>query len=70
MGRPFPLPALVLERARDEGEAAAIVSLDQRQSEFVPFQFVVVPVLAPEPIAWVAPSASPSARPCWPTCAT
>ncbi len=52
VGRPFPLPALV-ERARDEGEAAAIVSLDQRQSEFVPFQFVVVPVLAPEPIAWV-----------------
>ncbi len=47
VGRPFPLPSLVT-RARAEGEASAIVSLDNR-----PYQFVVVPVLAPQPIAWV-----------------
>ncbi|MFA6956238.1 MAG: EAL domain-containing protein [Thermoanaerobaculia bacterium] len=46
-GRAFPIPALV-EKARDAGEASAIVSLDGR-----PHQFVVVPVLAPQPIAWV-----------------
>jgi len=46
-GRPFPLPALV-DRARAEREASAIGSLDGR-----PYQFVVVPVLAPDTIAWV-----------------
>jgi diguanylate cyclase (GGDEF)-like protein len=48
VGRPFPLPALV-QRAGTEAEAAAVASLDHR-----PYQFVVVPVLAPHAIAWVA----------------
>lgn len=46
-GRPFPFPALVA-RAGSQTEASAIVSLDGR-----PFQLVLVPVLAPQPIAWV-----------------
>jgi len=50
VGRPFPLPALV-DRARDKGEAAGVVALDALDHR--PYQFVVVPVLAPEPIAWV-----------------
>jgi len=45
--RPFPLSTLV-ERSRSEGEASAIASIDGR-----PFQLVVVPVLAPQPIAFV-----------------
>ncbi len=48
--RPFPLPALV-DRAREKGEAAGVVALDALDHR--PYQFVVVPVLAPEPIAWV-----------------
>jgi diguanylate cyclase (GGDEF)-like protein len=47
VGRPFPVPSLLL-RAGSQADLAAIVSLDNR-----PFQFVVVPVLAPQPIAWV-----------------
>jgi diguanylate cyclase (GGDEF)-like protein len=47
VGRPFPVPSLVT-RAASLGEAAAVVTLDHR-----PFQFVVVPVRAPQPIAWV-----------------
>lgn len=47
IGRPFPLLGII-EQARERGEASAIVSLDGR-----PFQLVVVPVLAPRPIAWV-----------------
>ncbi len=47
VGRPFPLPALV-KRANSEAEAAAVATLDHR-----PYQFVVVPVLAPQAIAWV-----------------
>ena len=47
VGRPFPVPSL-LARAGSQAEASAIVTLDRR-----PFQFVVVPVLAPQPIAWV-----------------
>jgi diguanylate cyclase (GGDEF)-like protein len=47
VGRPFPVPALITG-ARSPAEASAIVTLDHR-----PFQYVVVPVLAPEPIAWV-----------------
>ena len=47
VGHAFPVPGLVA-RARAEGEAAGLVSLDGR-----PFQFVVVPVLAPQPIALV-----------------
>ena len=47
VGRPFPVPGLVT-RAAAEGEATAIVTLDHR-----PFHFVVVPVRAPQPIAWV-----------------
>ena len=46
-GQPFPLPAVVAA-ARQNGEASAIVSFDNR-----PHQLVVVPVLAPRPIAWV-----------------
>lgn len=46
-GRPFTTPAL-LKTAEEEGEARAIVSFEQK-----PYQFVVVPVLAPRPIAWV-----------------
>ena len=47
-GMHFPLPAL-LEVAREKGKAAAIVLLEGR-----PYQIVMVPVLAPVPIAWVA----------------
>lgn len=47
VGRPFPLPALVTRAGSEEG-AASIASLDHR-----PYQFVVVPVLAPQAIAWV-----------------
>jgi diguanylate cyclase (GGDEF)-like protein len=47
VGRPFPVPSLVA-RAGSQAEASAIVTLEGR-----PFQFVVVPVLAPQPIAWV-----------------
>jgi diguanylate cyclase (GGDEF)-like protein len=44
---PFPLRELVAE-AQQAGEAEGIVSVNNR-----PFQLVVVPVLAPRPIAWV-----------------
>ena len=47
VGRPFPLPSLVQEAQR-RGEAAATVTFDER-----PYQLVIVPVLAPRPIAWV-----------------
>jgi diguanylate cyclase (GGDEF)-like protein len=47
VGRPFPVPSLVA-RAGSPAESSAIVTLDNR-----PFQLVVVPVLAPQPIAWV-----------------
>ena len=46
-GRPFPVDGMV-DRARAGGEASALVSFDGR-----PFQLVMVPVLAPRPIAWV-----------------
>ncbi len=46
-GRPFPFAAL-LRSAQDRGEASATVSFVNR-----PYQFVIVPVLAPRPIAWV-----------------
>lgn len=46
-GRKFPAPEL-LETAEVEGESGAIVSFAGS-----PYQFVVVPVLAPRPIAWV-----------------
>ncbi|HET7292325.1 MAG TPA: EAL domain-containing protein [Vicinamibacteria bacterium] len=47
VGRPFPYPALVA-RALPRGEAAAVVAFDDR-----PHLFVIVPVLAPQPIALV-----------------
>jgi diguanylate cyclase (GGDEF)-like protein len=47
VGRPFPVPSLVT-RASSETEASAIVTLNNR-----PFQFVIAPVMAPQPIAWV-----------------
>jgi diguanylate cyclase (GGDEF)-like protein len=46
-GKPFPF-ALLLRTAQDRGEASATVSFSNR-----PYQFVIVPVLAPRPIAWV-----------------
>jgi diguanylate cyclase (GGDEF)-like protein len=45
--RPFPVAGL-LDQARNGGEASALVSFEGR-----PFQLVMVPVLAPRPIAWV-----------------
>ncbi|MFI5184157.1 MAG: putative bifunctional diguanylate cyclase/phosphodiesterase [Vicinamibacteria bacterium] len=47
VGRPFPVPALIA-RTGSPVESSAIVTFDDR-----PFQFVVVPVLAPQPIALV-----------------
>ncbi len=43
----FPIPKLVHD-AETRGESSAIVTFDGR-----PFQLVIVPVLAPRPIAWV-----------------
>src|SRR6185369_8871680 len=47
VGKPFPFASL-LDEAQDKGEASATVSFRSR-----PYQFVIVPVLAPRPIAWV-----------------
>jgi diguanylate cyclase (GGDEF)-like protein len=47
-GRPFPFAAL-LQTAEERGEASATVSFSNR-----PFQFVIVPVLAPRRIAWIS----------------
>jgi len=47
-GRRFPIPVLVAEAAK-HGEASGIVSLSGQ-----PYQLVVVPVLGPQPIAWVS----------------
>ena len=47
-GKPFPF-APMFRRADEQGDAVAIVTFNQR-----PYQFVIVPVLAPRPIAWVA----------------
>jgi diguanylate cyclase (GGDEF)-like protein len=46
-GKPFPFAAMLRE-AQSRGEASATVSFSNR-----PYQFVIVPVLAPRPIAWV-----------------
>ncbi len=46
-GTPFPFPALI-QRAEKSGEASSIVLLEGR-----PYQAVVVPLLAPLPIAWI-----------------
>ncbi|MBT5812249.1 MAG: EAL domain-containing protein, partial [Rhodospirillaceae bacterium] len=43
----FPFPAM-LEAAEEDGRAAAIASLDDTL-----YRFVIVPVLAPQPIAWI-----------------
>jgi diguanylate cyclase (GGDEF)-like protein len=45
---PFPRPALI-EVAKQHGRASAILGIDGTL-----YQVVVVPVLAPDPIAWVA----------------
>jgi diguanylate cyclase (GGDEF)-like protein len=45
--RPFPFMPM-LRVAQERGEASATVSFANR-----PYQFVIVPVLAPRPIAWV-----------------
>jgi len=47
IGRPFAFPELV-RQAASAGTASSIVLLDKHL-----YQLVVVPVLAPEPIAWV-----------------
>jgi len=47
-GKPFAFPAL-LQEAAPENRAASMVRFDGQL-----YQLVVVPVLAPEPIAWVA----------------
>jgi adenylate cyclase len=47
IGRRFPF-ASMLQMAEERGEASATVSLRNK-----PYQFVIVPVLAPRPIAWV-----------------
>lgn len=46
--RTFELPAL-LSQAEQSGEASALVAVNGRL-----YQFVIVPVLAPDPIAWTA----------------
>ncbi len=48
MGMPFPYPELI-SAAQQNGQASAVVIVDK-----APYQLVVVPVLAPVPIAWVA----------------
>lgn len=48
MDAPFPFPGLI-ESAQELGRASDIALIDGR-----PYQLVVVPVLAPLPIAWVA----------------
>jgi len=47
-GRAFPLVASI-EAARNEGRSASVVLLDGRA-----YQLVVVPVLAPVPVGWIA----------------
>ncbi|HXG14780.1 MAG TPA: adenylate/guanylate cyclase domain-containing protein [Calidithermus sp.] len=47
-GTPFPLPAL-LEQAEARGESAGLSPLDGQL-----YRLAVVPLLAPEPIAWLA----------------
>jgi diguanylate cyclase (GGDEF)-like protein len=47
-GRPFPRPALI-QSAKEHGRASAMLQIDGML-----YQVVVVPVLAPDPIAWVA----------------
>ncbi|HYC58611.1 MAG TPA: cache domain-containing protein, partial [Thermoanaerobaculia bacterium] len=47
IGRRFPF-ASMLQMAQERGEASATVSFRNK-----PYQFVIVPVLAPRPIAWV-----------------
>jgi diguanylate cyclase (GGDEF)-like protein len=47
-GRPFPLSAS-LEAARNDGRSTAVVLLEGRA-----YQLVVVPVLAPLPVGWIA----------------
>ncbi|HTT10116.1 MAG TPA: EAL domain-containing protein [Burkholderiaceae bacterium] len=47
-GKPFPLIASI-EAARNDGHSASLALLDGRA-----YQLVVVPVLAPVPIGWVA----------------
>src|SRR5690349_24561841 len=47
IGRRFPY-AQMLRMAEDRGEASGTVSFNNR-----PYQFVIVPVLAPRPIAWI-----------------
>ncbi|MEA2464115.1 MAG: hypothetical protein QOJ98_1862 [Acidobacteriota bacterium] len=47
IGRPFPF-ASMLQLAEDRGEALETVTFRGR-----PYQFVIRPVLAPQPIAWV-----------------
>jgi len=45
--RPFPFPSLLAD-AQKKGEASATITFSNK-----PYQFVIVPVLAPQPIAWI-----------------
>ncbi|HEV2720086.1 MAG TPA: cache domain-containing protein, partial [Thermoanaerobaculia bacterium] len=45
--RPFPFPAMIAD-AQKKGEASATITFANK-----PYQFVIVPVLAPQPIAWI-----------------
>ncbi len=47
-GAPFPLPRL-LEQAETQGDAGAVAALEDRL-----YRLTLVPLLAPEPIAWLA----------------
>jgi diguanylate cyclase (GGDEF)-like protein len=50
VGQPFPFARMLeLAESDGEGQASATVSFDHR-----PYQFVIVPVLAPRAIAWVS----------------
>jgi diguanylate cyclase (GGDEF)-like protein len=48
-GKPFPFASLFRDADERGGETTATVTFDSR-----PYQFVIVPVLAPRPIAYVA----------------
>ncbi|HXF45740.1 MAG TPA: cache domain-containing protein, partial [Burkholderiaceae bacterium] len=47
-GREFPLPALI-EAARRDGHSASLALVDGHA-----YQLVIVPVLAPQPVGWIA----------------
>ncbi len=48
-GKPFPFMTIFRQAEEREGDASAVVTFDGH-----PYQFVIVPVLAPRPIAYIA----------------